>query len=137
LAAGGLDRINVQNNPVNFIDPYGKEPVTVAVVTTYAAYTAATAIAAGIVYYGAPIAADIGEWLGNKLWNENTEDKTERHKDQIKGDLDDLIEKETEIRNDPTWGPDQKRPKRTQQRIKDKMWEDAWDYLDNKDNECP
>ena len=68
---------------------------------------------------------------------EGEEDKTERHKDQIKGDLEDLIDKETEIKNDPTWGPDQKRPKRTQQRIKDKMWEDAMDYINKKDKGCP
>ena len=38
-----------------------------------AAYFVASAIAGGILYYGAPVAADIGQWLGNQLWNEKTE----------------------------------------------------------------
>ena len=61
------------SNPANYVDPYGKEPITITIVTTYAGYTAATAIAAGIAYYGAPIAASIGKWLGNVLLNENAE----------------------------------------------------------------
>ncbi len=32
-----------------------------------------TAIAGGILHYGIPIAEDIGQWIGNQLWNENTE----------------------------------------------------------------
>ncbi len=126
-----LDRINVQNNPVNFVDPWG----LINTGTHPLRVIDPARIEGGGGFAGA--AAGIGLGLSLKeLWNENTEDKTERHKEQVKGDLDDLIDKETEIRNDPTWGPDQKRPKRTQQRIKDKMWEDAQDYLDNKDDKC-
>lgn len=76
------DRIVVQNNPVKYIDPNGKEPVTIAVVTTYAAYTAATALAAGIVYYGTPVAEDIGTWLGNQLFNESDSDSGEETRDR-------------------------------------------------------
>ena len=44
------------------------------ILTVPAAYVVGTAIAGGILYYGAPIAADIGQWIGNQLWNESTEE---------------------------------------------------------------
>jgi len=103
LKAEGHDRINVQNNPIQFIDPDGKEPVTIAAVTTYAAYTAATALAAGIVYYGRPIAEDVGTWIGNWLWNESAEEEisgdnspcdSKRHSPDQEA-LKDLIDEET------------------------------------------
>ena len=56
------------NNPYKYIDPDGK----FALVASYGGYLVASALAAGILYYGAPIAADIGKRLGNVLWNENT-----------------------------------------------------------------
>jgi RHS repeat-associated protein len=67
----------VQNNPVNYIDPTGEFLISGSVAVGYAGYVAGTAIAAGIVYYGAPIAADIGTWLGNKLFNESDNDSGE------------------------------------------------------------
>nr|WP_320191893.1 hypothetical protein [uncultured Desulfobacter sp.] len=44
------------------------------VLTGPAAYIIVTAIAGGIIYNGTPIAADIGQWIGNQLWNESTEE---------------------------------------------------------------
>jgi len=55
----------VGNNPVNYVDPSGKVLVTgTAVVLSGLAVTGAAA---------APVAEDIGKWLGNIVWNESNE----------------------------------------------------------------
>jgi RHS repeat-associated protein len=65
----------VGNDPGNAVDPWGLF-VDGGVLTGPAAYFVATALAAGVFYYGAPIAADTGKWLGRTLWNENDKEKT-------------------------------------------------------------
>jgi len=80
--------------------------------------------------------SELSDWF----LKENTEDKSERHKEQIQGDLEDLLDKRNEIRDDPEWGPYQRKPKRTRQRIDRKIWNDAQDALEEnrkKDKECP
>jgi len=63
------------NNPYRYVDPDGEFAVTLTILVGYEGYVAASALAAGIAYYGAPIAADTGKWLRSVLWNENTGDK--------------------------------------------------------------
>jgi hypothetical protein len=55
------------------VDPLGLF-IDGGVLTGPVAYFAATAIAGGIFYYSAPVAADISAWLGRVLWNGNTEE---------------------------------------------------------------
>jgi hypothetical protein len=86
----------VQNNPIKLIDPYGLDA---GIISGPAAYVAAGAIASGILYYGAPIAADAGKWLGGVLWNEN--DETSDSCDPERG----LGEKWDDFQNNPEdWG---------------------------------
>ena len=59
------------NNPYKYVDPDGEFAVTGTVLAGYGGYVAASALAAGIAHYGAPIAADTGKWLRSVLWNEN------------------------------------------------------------------
>ncbi|MCI5141230.1 MAG: hypothetical protein D3909_05790, partial [Candidatus Electrothrix sp. ATG1] len=73
------------NNPYTYVDPDGE----FALVASYGGYIIASAIAAGIAYYGAPIAADAGKYLGKVVWNENT-----RESDALsnQGDVDGGVE---------------------------------------------
>jgi hypothetical protein len=63
----------------------------------------------------------------SNLLNEKTESDSKkkkknkkRNRDQVQGDIDELIDREQGIR-DSIWGPDQRRPGRTGQRIKDRL----------------
>ena len=57
------------NNPYKYVDPEGD----FAILAAYGGYVVASALAAGIAYYGAPIAADLGKRLGHVLWNEKNQ----------------------------------------------------------------
>lgn len=57
---------------MNYTDPLGLL-IDGGILTGPAAYVVGSTIAAGILYYGAPVAADIGQWLGDKLFNEGAE----------------------------------------------------------------
>jgi len=61
----------VQNNPTNYVDPSGE----VFVVDDALILSGLAVTGAAVVYnYAAPVAADIGKWLGNIVWNESNED---------------------------------------------------------------
>ncbi len=71
--AGGINPYTYSlNNPVNNTDTFGLF-IDGGVLSGPAAYFLVTATAGLILYYGAPVAADIGKWLRHQLWNENTE----------------------------------------------------------------
>ncbi|MBU0682201.1 MAG: RHS repeat-associated core domain-containing protein [Proteobacteria bacterium] len=63
----------VGGDPVNWIDPTG---LCVWDLCAGEAYVG-TLLAGGIIYYGTPIAADLGQWLGEALRNEGEEEVCE------------------------------------------------------------
>ena len=71
---GGINPfVYALNNPINFTDRHGLF-IDGGVISGPAVYIVGTAIAGGILYYGAPIAADIGQWIGNQIWNNTIDD---------------------------------------------------------------
>ncbi len=60
------------NNPYKYVDPEGD----FAILAAYGGYIMASALAAGIVYYGAPIAADLEKRLPHVIWNEKNQSST-------------------------------------------------------------
>jgi hypothetical protein len=61
------------NNPLKYVDPSGHLVVSGSIAIGYGSYALGTALAVGVAHYAAPIAADIGKWLGEKLAEESNE----------------------------------------------------------------
>ncbi|MCP4023688.1 MAG: RHS repeat-associated core domain-containing protein [Desulfobacteraceae bacterium] len=64
------------NNPLIYTDPSGNIFVSGSIAVGYSAYVVGGLIASGIVYYGTPIAADLGKKIGN--WWAEKKNKIER-----------------------------------------------------------
>ena len=78
----------VQNNPINFVDPYGEDPVVALALTGSAiggplgaAIGATAGVILGVGVYG------LWDWL----WNENTEDKTSKECPKQGNDSENIV----------------------------------------------
>ena len=85
----------------------------------------ATALAGGIIYYGAPLAADLGQWLGEALRNEADEEKCETPNQNP-----DAFDK---LKGNQGYRPKDKK-KKNERWKKDQLHKDHWDISDKKGN---
>jgi len=77
LAAAGLDRINVQNDPVNKIDPYGEFAIAVPAIVVYGVFAVATA------YYGTKAINETQKYLEARKWDRNDRYFYEKNKQEF------------------------------------------------------
>ena len=115
-----INGIIVQNNPVNWIDPEGEFPAAAAAPLLAIPVVGEVVAVAAVGYLGWELGKAIRNHFANKKHRQPEKcDQTQRHKDQINSDdIQDLIDKEHELQNDPVWGPARKNQEKLDKELK-------------------